>query len=330
MFDSPSRRNAVLAALGGLAWVVIWGLHDAVPGLLDAAVVVPVLLGFGVLEAYCRHDDEYGTTGRAGVLLLSLGLLGSFLGALLWATLPENLVRIFVVAVPSVAGVVLAALGSGLLAVALYRIGLLSWPTALLFGLALPLTLVADALVAPLLGVGVALYGVAWIPVGYRLWATTGEDLDGVDRSTTGVIPGPQAVVAGLAGAFLLLVGLVAASPGGPVGRLPVGSDHPAMVGLYLVTGVAGLAAGAGATVGLVSPRATRAYNVVVGGVYLLVVVAVLGGFATHATLPVVSTTLGNSLLYLPVGAVLATVGVAVGPDEDRRSERGEVGVTAE
>lgn len=330
MTDPIEPRHAVPTMIGGVLWSGVLALDDVAPAYVGLAVIVPVLLGFGVLELHGRYGDRYGSTGRAGVGLTGLGLACLLVATLLYATGPPGLVAVFVVAVPGVTGVVALAFGSALLAAALYRLGLLGAPAALLLGLGVPLTPLVGAVLAAVVGPGTLLgpvvpagvapgfagtpYGVGWLAVGYRLRATADEGGEaGLDGRRPAVGASPQVVAAAVVGGAFALLGAGRFLPLGPVSGLPWVGRSLALDASHLLAGIVGLAVALGR-----NGRAARAYDRAVGLLSLAVVALVLLG--TFGRLPglgplatdVLALTLPDLLFHLPAGVVLTAVGFGV------------------
>lgn len=327
MSVSTARRHAASTAVGGALTTVVLALDDVAPGFVGLAVVVPVLLGFVVLELYGRHHEQYGTAGRAGVGLTAVGLAGLLVATLLYVVLPPGLVAVAFVAVPGVVGLVALAVGSALLAVSLHRLALLRTPGAVCLGLGVPLVPLVGAVLAATFGRGAPLgpvlpgavtgfsgvpYGVGWMLVGYRLW-TTVEGVEASGRRPSTGEPSPHVVVAGVVGVAFALLGVAGVVSLGPLSGTPWVNRSAVLDAGHLLVGAVGLA-----VVARRSADAARTYDRAVGLLSFAVVAVVLGGtFAGVGVLARLAASLGlhaltQTLLYLPAGVVLAAVGFGV------------------
>lgn len=314
------RRNALFALLGGVFWALVPVLDDVIPGFVAVAVVAPVLLLFGVVELHDRYGDVYGSTGRAGNLLLGVGLVLGTIAAVAWVTLAGGLVTIFVVGLPALTGAVAVAVGSGLLAYALVAAESIPRSLAVAFALALPASPLVNAVLTPLLSVGVGTYGLAWVAMSVHLWQTGGTEsgpFEEPSTATASTLPRTGAahrVVAGLAGVVLLVAGVASFVTLDPISGQPY-VGQPTLGAWYLLSGVAGVVAGAGD-----HPSAARRYAQVVGVAYLLLVGFVIvsmsaGPFGTGMAGVIqdaLRPNLTDAFFYLPVGLVLVVVGFGV------------------
>ena len=243
-----TRRNAVLAAGGGLGWAAVPALDGVGADYADLAVLVPVLLGFGVLELRAGAHALPDRRGRLGTLLAGGGLALLLLAAVLRATVAIPVVGAFLVGLPAVAGLVVCWLGSVLLAVSLYERGVVDGPLALAFGLAMPASPLVDAAIAPALGFGVGLYGLAWVALAAALVRTDPDHGEGTRVGPAGgrrrALPiGPQALVAGLVAPTLLGQGVTAFAPLGPLSELPFVGNALALDVAHLLAGTLGVVA---------------------------------------------------------------------------------------
>lgn len=180
-----SRRvqaAGVAAVLGGVLWTLIPAAWSQYPGLIRGLGIVPILLLAGVYGIWRQSREKL-----ASVDFLFLGAGFVLLTALaLWnATLPGGtpFVAVFVLGLPALVALLLVGIGSVLLA---YRLSVAeSLPRwgAVLFAVALPLDPLFNALVTPILGVGVSLYGLAWVALGCSLLNTGRTDDDGKTAS---------------------------------------------------------------------------------------------------------------------------------------------------
>ncbi|MFC7165549.1 hypothetical protein [Halospeciosus flavus] len=163
--ERPPRRAR------GLLWTALPALDGPLPTVVLLAPLIPPLLGFGVLEVWSRYREAYGTAGRVGVALSALGLCFVFVPALLYATTDFGTQPLgaLVLAIPAGVGVFSLWAGTVSLALALRNCGVVGTPLAVAFALALPASLLVNALMTPALGVGVGVYGLAWVAVATRL-----------------------------------------------------------------------------------------------------------------------------------------------------------------
>lgn len=329
MLDSTGERRAALTMAGGVLCSCGLALDDVAPDYVGLAVLVPALLGFGVVEIYRRYGGRYGSIGRAGALLTGVGLGFLLVAILLFAVVPPGLVAVVLVAVPGTAGLVALSVGSALLATSLYRLGVVSAPTAALLGLGVPLTPLVGALLAALAGPGTLLgsiapaglvpglsgtpYGVGWFVTGHRLWQTVDAPHEVEDR-TVAVEVSPQLVSAALVGSVFGLLGASRFLPLGPLSGTPwVGRSLWLDVG-HLLVGTVGL----GVAV-LCDVRAARRYNRAVGLASLVVVVLTFVGVFqdVHALRWLVAARLDlnvpDVILYLPASVLLLVVGFGLG-----------------
>lgn len=278
-------------------------------------MIVPVLLGFGLIEIHSRYGDDAGSTCRAGLLLTALGFGLLLLAVLLYAASPPSLILVFVLALPLVAGIVALSLGSGLLALALYRIGLLSMPTATCLGLGVPLAPLLptafDSLVGEIAprGLPAALasfpYAVGWL-LTVRALRTTDEQ--SIDRPAEGAKIGPHSLAAGVVGVTFLLLGAGWLLPLGPISGTPWVGNSVVLDSFHLVAGLAGVVGARGD-----DPRA-RTYAKVVGTASLLLVVTFFLGLGV-GFLPLSLSVVGL-VPYLPAGLLLAPLGFLVDVDD--------------
>lgn len=333
-FDSTARRHAVLTMLGGVCCSFALALDDIAPDAAGIAVVVPVLLGFGVLEVYRRYRERYGTAGRVGVALSGVGLGFLLVAVLLYATVHVPLLAAVVVAIPGVTGLVALALGSALLARVLVSLDVVGLPAALLLGLGLPATPLVGALLAAVAaafvpeglrgvvtGFAGAPYGLGWVLVGYRLRQTADTAPHPAER-TLASDPSPQLLAALMVGGAFAVLSVGRFLPLGPLSGTPWVNQSLALdVGHLLAGGVAlGIAARRDA-------RAARHYNQVVGVLSLLVTgLTLLAVFQDVRSLQwlvrdLLDLNLPDALLHLPAGVVLSVVGFGLdAPPESHSS----------
>lgn len=334
ILDVPGKRRAFLASLGGVLLSGSLALDDIAPEYVGLAVLIPVFLGFGVLEIYNQYDQHYGSTGRAGVILSCVGLGFLLIAVLLYVLVPPGLFLVVIVAVPGASGLLTLTVGSALLSVTLSRLGVIHGVTAGLLALGIPVTPLVGALLAAIAGsalpTGVAAgfsaapYGLAWIVIGYRLWRTAGEasvDTSSHQDSSTSV--SPQLIATGLIGGLFAVVSIGRVFPLGPLSGTPwVNQSLLLDVGHLLIGGV-----GLGITVGR-NPHYARTFNQVVGVVLLVLVgLTFLRMFQDSRWLAwllvrQLDLNMPDAILHLPTGSVLVTVGFGV----DHRADRDSTG----
>lgn len=327
MSARTESRNGALAMLGGLLTCVALGLDDLAPAVVWVAVLVPVLLGFGVLEVFRRHRAEYGTVGRGGVALSSLGLAFLLVAIVLYVVIPPGLVAVILVAVPGITGIVSLAVGSGLLAVTLSRLDVIRRPTAVLLGTGVVLAPIASALFGLLPDVvggqfsiigslGGMPYGIGWILTGNRLRESTRPTRSvsaGLDRDLS-----PNLVTAALVGCLFFLVSVGRFIPLGPLSGTPWVNQSLVLDVGHLVSGLVGVTVAASRDARL----ATR-YNQLLGVLLgLLGVVAFIGVFLDLRMLRwllvgVLQLNMPDVILHLPAGVLSLTTGF-LAPEIDR------------
>ena len=316
MVDIGPERRLALATLGGALLPFAWALWETARAYVGVAVIVPVLLGFGLIEIHARYGDTDGSTGRAGLILTAIGLGLFVLSILLYVVSPPGLVLVFVLAVPVVAGVAALVFGSGLLALSLYRIGLLSTPAAICLGLGAPLAPLLPIAIDPLLG-GVAPHGLSAVLSGLPYaagWLLTAHELrtteeEAVSRAADGAGVRPHSLAAGVVVGKYLAVGVGLVLPHGPLLGMPGVVKTAVLDGFHLLAGLAGVAVGAGQ-----HERRSRSYARVVGACSLLIVLA----FPIALTVGFRAFSMGlvGASLYLAAGLLLVPLGFLVGVDE--------------
>lgn len=316
MIEIGRERRLALAMLGSLLVPAVLPLWQTTREYVGVGVVVPVLLGFGLIEIHARCGDTLRSTGRAGLLLTAVGFGLLVLTILLYAVSPPALVLAFLLALPFVAGVVALSLGSGLLALALRRTGLLSAPAAVCLGLGAPLAPLLPIALDPLLGevaplgLSAALaslpYAVGWL---LTTRALRTADERAIDRPADGVEIGPHSLAAGVVGVVYLALGAGWLLPLGPISGTPWVGNSVVLDSFHLVAGIAGVFVGARGD----DPRA-RTYAKVVGACSLLIVVAFPVGLAVGVWPLSLSVT--GLVLYFPAGLLLAPLGFFVGVDD--------------
>ena len=182
MFMRKRVWSAGCAIIGGFIWLVA-------PLVLSAyrfsrtiqydylILITPLFLVIGLAGYYREYAPEYSLTGRAGVWLLGIGVLGFVPIAthrtLVSYTLPTG-VFLFGIAV---FGAVLAQVGTIGIAIDVWQTRTPSKWIAVWLPLALPATAASNYIGATTLGlysVGMNYYtgafGLAWIGLGYHLW----------------------------------------------------------------------------------------------------------------------------------------------------------------
>jgi hypothetical protein len=316
MFEIGRQQRLALTTLGGVLVPLAWVLWETARAYVGVAVVVPVLLGFGLIEIHARYGDSAGSTGRAGVVLTAIGLALLALSILAYVAAPPTLVLVFILALPVVAGVVTLVLGSGLLAIALHRIGLLSMPAAICLALGAPLAPLLPIALDPLLG-GAAPrglspvlaglpYGVGWVLTAHELRTTERQP---VDRHAADSGIGAHSLAAGVVGVTYLALGAGWLLPLGPISGTPWVGNSTVLDAFHLVAGLAGVFVG---TRG--DAQRARTYAKVVGSCSLSIVVAFPVGLAVGFE-PLFLSVIGI-VPYLPAGLVLAPLGFLVDTDE--------------
>lgn len=177
----------IVGMIGGILWAVIPLLDDLYPIYLKTLAVVPVLLILAVYGIWTQYSEDL-TRVDVAPLVVGFGVLTV---VALWnATISAgNLAATFAVGVPAILGLLLVGIGSLLLAYRLRHAGCISRRTAILFALALPLDPLFNALVTPLIGTGLSLYGFAWFVVGVRLWQDAHRDNSVQTAHTAGNSP---------------------------------------------------------------------------------------------------------------------------------------------
>lgn len=326
--DSPGKRRSILASLGGVLLLGSLALDDIAPDYVGLAVLIPVFLGFGVLEIYSQYNNHYGATGRGGVILSSVGLGFLLIAILLYVVAPPGLFLIVIVAVPGVTGLFALTLGSALLSLTFYRLDVLHGATAVLLALGIPLTPLVGALLAAIAGsalpAGVAPgfsaapYGVAWILIGYRLWQTAGESTGTTaSQQESPISVSPHLATTGVIGALFVVVSIGRFLPVGPLSGTPWVNESLLLDIVHLLVGVTGL----GVT-GVQNSSYARMFNRVVGilllGLTLLTFVHVFhdAGWLAWLLVRQLDLNMPDAILHLPAGSILVTVGFGVDHQE--------------
>lgn len=170
---SPIRARGV-AALGmggGLGWAVLPAAVGTPAGPV-LAVGSALALTVAVAGLFHWYEPSLGLAGRTGSIIAGSGLAIIAVAAGFSAIGPRQpvLTGAFV-------GVAAVAVGSATLAVDWYRAGLVPPATALAVAVAIPLSVLVNATLVRLLGVGIGLYGLAWVILGYHVWTEAGEQL---------------------------------------------------------------------------------------------------------------------------------------------------------
>lgn len=337
MFEQTTTRHAVATMVGGALLSIALGLDDVAPEYAGVAVVVPVLIGFGVLEIYRRYRRQYGSLGRAGVVLTSIGLGLMLMAILLYAVVPPVFYAVFLVAVPGVPAIVSLGLGSAFLALVLYRLGVIRVTVAGLLGTGVPFAPLLHVLITGVIEPGSVLapavpagaftalagtpYGVGWLLIGHGFWKTAGGDREVERTQRVQVVElSPHAVTAGLGGAIVVFLNLGRFVPMGPLSSSPW-VDHGLALDIgQLVVGAAGLVVAAQR-----DGELQRRYTQVVGLLsFLLVTLVYFGtirtvGWLAGTPVGLLEMQVPGLLLYLAVGVVLTVVGFGI--DGGRRTE---------
>lgn len=328
------ERRAELAMLGGVLVPVTLGVFDVAPEYVGIAVVVPVLLGFGLVELYSLgvgsdgSTGGPGTTGRAGLVLAAVGLSLLLLAMVAFAVLPPSIVVPFVLAVPVVAGSVALALGSGLLALVLRRLGFVSGPAVALLGFGVPAVPVLR--VAFSVGFGSTIsgpasavcsgvpYGLGWVLVASRLrTAEQVREPESAGSVTTTRTVSPHSLVIGLVGGAFVVLSAGRFLPLGALSHTPWVGQRLVVDALHLLVGGLGVLVASRS-----GPRRARSYERTVGVCALGLVAVTLSG--TFLQLPGFQWLATNGLalnltdlvVYVPAGLVLTAVGFGVDVDD--------------
>lgn len=167
------RRWALMGALaavfGGFAWTLVPTLDAPLPDLLDFAWIPAIVLLGAVVGLPAALPSLRHSNGRTGLGLVGGGLAFIAVGAgvRLWAlTLPPPRIGVALALGLAGVGLLVAALGSAVVGVVLWRAGSVPAPVAVGFAVALPVDPLIIAVVTRHLGVGVSLYGLAWVALG--------------------------------------------------------------------------------------------------------------------------------------------------------------------
>lgn len=310
MVPSAARRHGIYATGGGALWIAGPELVTRSELYRSIAVLIPVAVLFGVLELYLRYREWYGTAGAVGVRLVAASLLVLEVAFVGNATLPDSLVSVFVVGLPAVTGAVGLAVGSAILAVGLARSRGIPRGLVLGLGSAAPASLLVNAVLTPVVGIGVGWTGLAWAALGVQLartdrgWTTA----DTLPQSPPAIRV--QGVVAGLVGAVVTIVAAGAWLPLGPIGGTPFVGQSRALDLVHLVVGVAGLGAA------ISGEDAARTYNRLVGALFLLVPVYwalasahVSNTSVLYVPIEVFRLNVTDFFFHVPIGVVTAATG---------------------
>ncbi|MFC5280097.1 hypothetical protein ACFPM1_15205 [Halorubrum rubrum] len=324
MFALAGDRRLTLAMLGGVLIPLVLGLNEAAQEYIGLAVVVPMLLGFGLIEIYRSYGDTYGNSGRAGVLLTAAGISLLGLVVLAYALLPPMFALLYILAVPFVAGSVSLALGSGLLALGLRKAGLISRPAVA--GLGLGVIPILGAMFSASFGSGTpsAIWAVLiGIPYGFG-WVLTAHELRTAHRGRVPQSPQisvgrtviPHVVGAGLVGAILVLLSAGRFLPLGALSTTPWVGESFALDILHLGVGLLGLVVAVSGR-----PEKVRTYDQIVGiGALCLVGITLFGTFVSvpgiHRLAAELGLILTDTILYVPIGIILTTLGFGVAVED--------------
>lgn len=310
-----AHRNGIGSILGGLLWVCVPAISSTGFERLTAVVAIGAILGvsFGLLELWFRYEPAHTPVSRIGSVLAGLGLAVLLLAAVasgIYAV--GNIATTFVLGFLIVTGVLLAAVGSLLLAWFLHDRESITAAGPVLLACGLPVDVLLNTLGARLLPIGVSIYGIAWVLVGHHLWKRAGSrPTVGPDRSTGNdagaLVRGPNVVriigaSVGLVFAIVGITGIFTDTSGVPfVGRTL------SLSAIHLGIGVAGIGAA------IVGQRPVRRYNLG-AGVLLLLVTA---GWAIAPVRAALGLTLVGQVLHLPLGVILlATLAAPAGDEE--------------
>jgi hypothetical protein len=184
------KWSGVAAMLGGALWALT-PLREAVFGggrfpehpvfrpYNFVILVIAVLLIVGLVSLHARHKRSYGRLGTAGVVVIFVGYALLFVGSLPAVLFASDGLRNVIMIGQDLGflAMLVAGVGAVLLGVALWRARAVPRLAALLLIIALPVGLTGTIALEAIgfedsAGLALtALYGVAWIMLGYRLWA---------------------------------------------------------------------------------------------------------------------------------------------------------------
>ncbi|MFC6732385.1 hypothetical protein ACFQH3_08665 [Haladaptatus sp. GCM10025707] len=135
---------------------------------MKTLAIIPILLALAVYGIWSQNKHDISRVDIAP-LISGFGLLA--IVALWYATISTgNVAATFAIGIPALIGLLFIGIGSILLAYRLRIVrGLPRW-IAFLFALALPTDPLFNAVVTPVIGGGISLYGLAWIVLGVHLW----------------------------------------------------------------------------------------------------------------------------------------------------------------
>lgn len=180
MFDPVRARGAGGAGMvGGLLW-------GAIPVALAAsvgayvAVLASLALLLGVAGFYGWFRESLGLAGGVGTTLLGVGLSVVMVAAAADVAGLGGLA----VSVGALAVAVLAV-GSAALAIDSYRGAVVPAPTALALGVAIPLSALVNNTLVGLFGVGLGIYGLVWVLLGYHVFAAATESMVGGEAGSS-------------------------------------------------------------------------------------------------------------------------------------------------
>ena len=161
--------GAISAILGGIAWAIVPTVDSSLTGLLDFAWIPALLLLGAVAGLPAALPTLRDANGRTGLGLVGGGLAFVVVGAgvrLAALGMPPPNLGVAIALGLSGLGLVVAALGSALVGFVLVRSGSVPTPIAIGFGVSLPLDPLVNAVITPQLGLGVSIYGIAWVLLG--------------------------------------------------------------------------------------------------------------------------------------------------------------------
>lgn len=326
---STGRAGATI--VGGLLLTGALALDDVAPDLVGIAIIVPVLLGFGLIEIFNRYDGYYRSLGRAGVVLTGVGLAFLFLSVLLYAVIQSAFFALYIVAITGFTAIATLAFGSAFLAHVLRRLDVIGAPTAVLIGAGVPLAVILTPLLtfavhpgSPISTLAAGLpgtpYGVGWMIVGYRLIRT--EDTDETVANREGSQQGgvsPNVATSALVGGTFLLLSVGRFVPLGPLIGTPWVNQSLLLDVGHLLGGTIGILLAVRGDVQL-----SRTYNRVIGllslTVVLLTILVTVGDPLSLGPLLLGSLELNlpDILLHLPAGTVFVVIGFGVENDLPR------------
>lgn len=164
-------RTTILGLLGVFGGAVVAlspVLHGRVPWHGTIATVGPLLLIAGTVGLYGRYGPLLSRLD-IGVLAVGLGVLSG--AALLDVSFESaNFAAVFVIDGVASVGMFLTWVGSLRIASRLVNAARVSFWTAVLLAIAVPLDVIAILILVRIIGPLPSVYGLAWIWLGYRVY----------------------------------------------------------------------------------------------------------------------------------------------------------------